>query len=426
MNLIYRVILHISAILTLLLSVWAFLFYMTVWEEINDEVDDSLEDYTELIMLRALSGEELPSENMGSNNQYYLKKVSGEYAETHPQIHYTDSMIYIPEKGEEEPARILSTIFQDEAGDHYCLTVYTPTIEKQDLRFAILGWMAVLYFLLFVVIILVNAWVFYRSVKPLYRLLHWIDNYRVGQKNEPLNNDTKITEFKRLNRAAIESMARIEQTFEQQKQFIGNVSHELQTPLAICRNRMEILMDEENLTESQFNELIKIYQTLERITRLNRSLLQLSKIENGQYADVKYISLNDLINNYRSDYEEVYAYRHISVRIEEKVPFALDMSEALATTLIANLWKNAFTHNVDNGEIYIETTEEALSFCNTGVDHPLDERVFERFYHTEFQEGSSGLGLAIAHSICHLYRLELVYEWHAPMHCFVVRRNAED
>ena len=75
MKLIYYIILRITLALTLILTIWAVFFYVTMIDEVNDEVDDSLEDYSETIIIRALAGEELPSENNGSNNQYYLTEV---------------------------------------------------------------------------------------------------------------------------------------------------------------------------------------------------------------------------------------------------------------------------------------------------------------------------------------------------------------
>ena len=285
MKLIYRIVIRISLLLILVLGVWAVFFYMAMMDEVNDEVDDSLEDYSEVIIIRTLAGEELPSQNTGSNNQYYLREVTEEYADSREDITYKDSMVYIVEKGETEPARILTTIFKDDENRFYELTVSTPSIEKEDLTAAIRNWMIFLYVALLLVIIVVNVWVFQQSMRPLYVLLHWLDGYRIGSKNKPLENDTQITEFRKLNEAAIRNAERSEQLFEQQKQFIGNASHEIQTPLAICRNRLEMMMEDESLSESQLEELMKTHQTLEHITKLNKSLLLLSKIDNGQFTD---------------------------------------------------------------------------------------------------------------------------------------------
>ena len=76
MKLIYYIIIRISLVLSVLLTGWAILFYFAVMDEVNDEVDDSLEDYSEIIIIRALAGEELPSKNTASNNQYFLREVT--------------------------------------------------------------------------------------------------------------------------------------------------------------------------------------------------------------------------------------------------------------------------------------------------------------------------------------------------------------
>ncbi len=149
---------------------------------------------------------------------------------------------------------------------------------------AILWWIVYLYLFLLLTILLVNVLVLHRTLRPLYALLRWFDSYTVGGKNAPLVNDTKVVEFRRLNEAANRYAERAESLFERQKQFIGNASHEMQTPLAICRNRLEMLVDDGSaLTEAQLGEILKVQGTLDYLVRLNRSLLLLSKIENGQF-----------------------------------------------------------------------------------------------------------------------------------------------
>ena len=421
MKLIYYIILRITLALTLILTVWAVFFYVTMIDEVNDEVDDSLEDYSETIIIRALAGEELPSENNGSNNQYYLTEVSKEYAENHDDIQYRDSMVYIVEKGETEPARILTTIFKNDEGRYYELTVSTPSIEKDDLRDAIQVWVIFLYLALLLCIITISVWVFYRNMRPLYILLHWMDSYQTGKKNEPLKNNTRITEFRKLNDAATRYTGRMEQIFEQQKQFIGNASHEIQTPLAICRNRLEMLMEDDSLSENQLEELMKTHQTLEYITKLNKSLLLLTKIDNGQFTDTKSLDLNMLLKQYLEDYREVYDYRNIEVKVIEQDTLHVTMNESLAVALLTNLLKNAFVHNIDKGHIRIIITQNGITFRNTGVGYSLDkEHIFERFYQGNKKEGSTGLGLAIADSICRLQHLNIGYYFEQGEHCFEI------
>jgi len=423
MKLFHLVLWRISLALIVVLTVWAGFFYMAVVEEVNDEVDDTLEDYSEGLIIRALSGEDMPTASNGSNNQYYLFEVSESYAASHPQITYRDEMVFITEKSETEPARVLITIFRTEDERYMELVVYTPTIEKLDLLRAILGWIIFLYVLLLLIILSINIWVFRKNMKPLYVLLKWLDTSQLGKKNEPLENTTKITEFRKLNAATMAFAERGEKLFEQQKTFIGNASHEMQTPLAICRNRLEMLMEDETLTEHQLNELIKTHQTLENLTRMNRSLLLLCKIENGQFADTRSVCLNDILAHYLDDYKEVYAYRNITVTVTTDSSFCVEMNDSLVSVLVTNLLKNSFVHNIDGGFIYIKITANTFEISNTG-EKPLDrERIFERFYQGQKKEGSTGLGLALVDSICKANHLKIDYTYVENRHIFTISKQ---
>lgn len=426
MKLFHLVLWRISLALIVVLTVWAGFFYMAVVEEVNDEVDDTLEDYSEGLIIRALSGEDMPTASNGSNNQYYLYEVSESYAASHPQITYRDEMVFITEKSETEPARVLITIFRTEDERYMELVVYTPTIEKLDLLRAILGWILFLYVLLLLIILSINIWVFRKNMKPLYVLLKWLDSSQLGKKNEPLENTTKITEFRKLNAATMAFAERGEKLFEQQKTFIGNASHEMQTPLAICRNRLEMLMEDETLTEHQLNELIKTHQTLENLTRMNRSLLLLCKIENGQFVDTRSVCLNDILAHYLNDYKEVYAYRNITVTVTTDSSFCVEMNDSLVSVLVTNLLKNSFVHNIDGGFIYIKITANTFEISNTG-EKPLDrERIFERFYQGQKKEGSTGLGLALVDSICKANHLKIDYTYVENRHIFTIsKQNSE-
>ena len=425
MKLIIRIFARLAPALLLVITLWGIFFYFAVMDEVNDETDDSLEDYSELIITRMLSGQEIPSRSDGTNNSYYLTKVSEEYAEKHKKIRYSDEMIYIPEKKETEPARILKTIFKNADEEYYELTVSIPNIEKEDLREAILHWIIFLYFTLLVTILLINLWVFHRSMRPLYTLLKWLDNYTINGNSPILENKTTITEFKKLNEAVIRQTERNKNLFEQQKQFISNASHELQTPLAICRNRLEMLADNDTLTEEQLTEIFKTQSTLDYIIRLNKSLLFLSKIDNGQFQEVKEISFNELIHRFLPDYEEAYGYLNITTRIEEKGTFTVGMDEALSGALISNLLKNAFVHNrPDQGEIDIEITSDSITLLNTGDEEKLDEtHLFERFRQGKTKkEGSTGLGLSIMAAICKTYHLQIRY-FYQGKHGFEIKKS---
>lgn len=422
MRLVYRIVLHMSWALSLLLAGWAVLFYLTMIDEINDEVDDSLENYAEMLVTRSLAGRELPAAYSGSNNGYYLHDVSAEYAEGRPRMEFSDEVFFIPDKDDDEPARVLRTIFRDSGGRYKELTVMTPTIEKDDLQEAILWWIVYLYLFLLLTILLVNVLVLHRTLRPLYALLRWFDSYTVGGKNAPLVNDTKVIEFRRLNEAANRYAERAESLFERQKQFIGNASHEMQTPLAICRNRLEMLVDDGSaLTEAQLGEILKVQGTLDYLVRLNRSLLLLSKIDNGQFPEAEEVDVNALVRRTAEDMEEIYAYRSMRFALVDEGPLTARMNPSLAGSVVANLLKNAFVHGDEGGEVTVRVAPRRFTVCNSGAGGPLDAgRIFDRFYQGTKKEGSTGLGLAVVDAVCRLYGLKVSYSYKEGRHCFAV------
>lgn len=421
MKLIRKTVSRLSLILSAVLLIWAVFFYFAMINEVNDEIDDSLEDYARELIVSRLSGDPMPIEMSHTNNQYYLSPVSREYAAHTPHINYLDSMIYIPSKREKEPARIMTLIYKDAEEQYYELSVYTPTIEKQDLIAAILFWVVFLYISLLIIIVGVSVWVYEHNNRPLYRLLKWLDAYQVGAINNPvLDIETDISEFRRLNEAALRHVSRSEEVYLQQKEFVGNVSHELQTPVAVSLSRLEALMQDESFSEVQLNELAKTYQSLNYLKRLNQTLLLLYRVDSYQFVERSSILVNSLVADMLDDYQEIYASSGLSVDLQSKGELRLEMNEVLCSVLISNLLKNSFVHNHEGGIVSILITPERLLVSNTGSAIPLDGKiVFDRFYKgEERREGSVGLGLALVRSICEQQGLSIRYYWEDGLHHF--------
>ena len=422
MKLVCRILLHLSWVLSLLLAAWAVLFYVTMIDEINDEVDDALEARAEVIVKRVLAGRELPVSAAEDNEGYFLSEVSAAYAAAQLHERYTDEEIFIPERDEEEPARVLRKVFRDGAGQWHELTVMIPSIEKDDLQESILYWIVCLYLFLLLLILLITVVVLYRTMQPLYALLRWLDGYTVGAQNPPLAIDTSVTEFRKLNDAARRYAERAESSFERQKQFIGNASHEMQTPLAVCRNRLEMLVDDaQSLSEEQLGEIAKVQCTLDCLVRLNRSLLLLSKIDNGQFPEAEEVDMNALVSRTAEDMEEIYAYRSMRFTLADEGRLTARMNPSLAGSMVANLLKNAFVHGDEGGEIDVNVAPRRLTVSNSGAGGPLDARhIFDRFYQGTKKEGSTGLGLAVVDAVCRLYGLKIAYTYLNKRHCFTV------
>lgn len=421
MKLFYKVFFRLALGAVPVLAAWAFFFHYAMMDEVTDEIDDSLEDYSEMIITRSLAGETLPSNDSGSNNQYFLKEVSEGYASSHPAISYRDSMVFIAGKKETEPARILTTFFRDKERRCYKLEVSVPAIERSDLGESILWLIVWLYAALLVAFLLINVVVFKKSMQPLYSLLSWLENNRLGNRKEELAIDTDTQEFRKLNEAVREYSNHSEALFQQQKQFIGNASHEIQTPIAVSINRLEMLMEDESLGEWQLEELYKCVRSLESVSKLNRTLLMLSKIENKQYEDASEVEMNPLVWKYIEDFKEVYAARRMKVSIREEGRCVLRMNAVLAGVLVANLLKNAFVHGADGGEMKIDIGEDGFVVGNTAAGGPLNSSlIFERFWHDEGKSDSTGLGLSLVETICRHSSLVITYRFEEGMHRFAV------
>ncbi len=304
MKLIYKLTSRLALILLPIVTLWAVIFYYTMVEEINDESDDSLVEYAEVIIRRQLAGMPLPQPNSGSNNSYSIEHITNKEGIV-PSMTFHDEMVYIPEEDDTEPARILTTIFVDDNDRMYKLTVSMPTFERDDLLSAIFWHIVILYVVLVISTMLVITLIFYNSMRPLYALLAWFDHYIPGKKTAPVP-DSSVMEFHKLSMAAQMAVSRAEEHFVLQKQFIDNASHELQTPLAVIGNRLEWLVDNTPLNEEQYAELSKMRYTLSSIVRLNKTLLLLTKIDNGQFPELTKVDIVALLRDEAEAYNEIF------------------------------------------------------------------------------------------------------------------------
>lgn len=420
MRLFSRIAIRLAATLIVLMSLWAVLFYFAMADQIHDEVDDALEDYTTLIITRKLAGRELPNAGDGSNNTFTITPVSADYARRNSHYRYHDESVYIPEKREYEPARVITTIFNDAEGQYYELKVSTPSFEKADLFSAVLLWIVVLYVLLLLITVGITMLIFYRNLRPLYILLEWLDSYHPGVNPKPINNPTRVTEFKRLNVALQSAIDRSEQMLERQTQFIGNASHELQTPLAIIGNRVEWLLDESKLTDEQAMELYKINKTLSRAVRLNKTLLLLTKIENSQFIETSQVDLVAIVAETVESLSEIYISRQIKFTTDLPSKFEVQMNESLASTLVTNLIKNVYVHSEQGVEARAAIVGRKLIVENQGREMLDREHIFERFYQGSQRETSMGLGLALVAAICRHYNINIEYSFVNGSHRFEV------
>lgn len=419
MKLIQKIALRLSMVLIPVIALWAMIFYFVTVEEINDEVDDLLRSYSEQLIAKKLANQELPVADIIAGMHYSISQVTEEYADSHPRTKYYDSDLYINETDEDEPARFLKTFFYDAEGRYFELIAAIPTFEKEDLIEAILWWIAALYLILLVTVIVITLAVFQKSIRPLYEILDWLNAYTPGKTQDKLAADTDIYEFRQLEKAVTEATDRSNEAYEKQMQFIGNASHELQTPLAVLGGRIDWMLDNDSLGEENIGELVKMKREVVHISRLNKTLLLLTKIDNGQFPDVMDVNLSSIVQSQKEMYEEIFSRKNIHCSLEmHDSPVVVRMNETLATILVTNLIKNAFMHSPEGGIVTIALDGNGLAVENSG-EAPLDrERIFDRFYQGAKKEGSTGLGLALAKTIADKNGMQFSYSFADGRHRF--------
>ena len=224
----------------------------------------------------------------------------------------------------------------------------------------------------------------------------------------------------KLSKALQDAINRSDELYDKQKQFIGNASHELQTPLAVIGNRIDWMVEHWQLDESQMNELFLIRKELRALVRMNKTLLLLTKIDNQQFPDTVEVDLVELIVDVNQTYTEIYEHKNMKCHLSLPDSFIYKMNDTLANVLITNLLRNAYVHAPEDSEIDVSLKERVLIVSNVG-DHPLDKtHIFNRFYQGGKKEGSTGLGLALVAAVADYYHLRIDYQFINQRHCFYV------
>lgn len=407
---------NISLLLFVLLSIWGGLFYYTVINEVMDETDDALANYRDIIVGKALADPTILDATDNIIHSYSFRRLTDEEAADY-RTRFYDSTIFIETEGEFEPVRVMKSCFLATDMHHYELELRLSTLERDDLIQRILYYLLALYAVLLCCILFSTRLILQSIFRPIHLLLKWLDSVALGQPAPYLDKDVRIREFRMLNRAAIEMHERVEQTYQEQKQFIENASHELQTPLAIIRGKLELLTEQEDLNEEGMKIVDNMYGCVTRAVNLNKSLLLLSRIQNEQYTETTLVDMNAYTKEIMMFLPDLYEEKQLHYALNEQGECHVEMNKDLAQVLLNNLIKNAFVHTPDQGHIDINILPTSVEVINDGTE-PLDEsEMYKRFYKGNTRhKGSTGLGLPIVKSICGLYGFELQYSYDGKHH----------
>ncbi|OCK53228.1 two-component sensor histidine kinase [Chryseobacterium sp. CBo1] len=423
MKLLNKSILHLMGYLLLIVSFWSVIFYFNMLDEIKDSVDEELENYKRQIVFKAEKDPSILQQKTFDEGFFSVNPISKKEALNFKDT-YEDTEIYAQDADDEapelEPVRILTTVFEQN-GNFYELKIFNNMVEEDDLVKELLWDAAGLYVLLIFSILILNNLVLQRLWKPFYELLHELKNYRLGISKTFPRVETKTKEFSDLQDAVTTLLQYSEKSYEQQKEFIGNASHELQTPLAIAINKLELLIEKEDFTENQAEKIAEIMEIIERLVRLNKSLLLLTKIENKQFFDNQEVKVNDIVRKNIDDLQDIADFKQVEIHFNENNELSVNADAALMNIVISNLLRNAIFHNIKSGKVEIIVDSKKLSVLNTGAEKSLNqEKIFTRFQKSEEHQSGSGLGLAIVKAIAELYDFSVWYDFKNGMHKFSV------
>lgn len=270
-----------------------------------------------------------------------------------------------------------------------------------------------------VALVLMSRFISRRLWKPFDRTLSVMETFRLENGTIPVLPDSGITEFARLNAVLGKLMTDSLDSYRIQKEFTENASHELQTPLAVFQSKLDLLLQQPDLTREQAAIIQDLYRMSRRLSLLNRNLLLLAKMENRQFSttETDVVSVLDGLQPYfdilldgqvlRRDFHT----RFLPVRA----------NRSLLEALVNNLVVNAIRHNRSDGTITMTLDAGSLTVSNASDGTALDEKlIFNRFYRPSEKTEGNGLGLAIVKAICDYHGWHITYAHRHGRHCFAV------
>jgi two-component system OmpR family sensor kinase len=281
------------------------------------------------------------------------------------------------------------------------------------------------YCTLSLAIILILLFIYWRIKKswlPFHDTLDKLKKFDLEQQNKPVFIDTDIEEFSQLNNALSALMDKDISSYLSQKEFIENASHEMLTPLAIIKGKINELL-QKNLPDDQAGILNDMYEEISHLSHLDKGLLLLAKIDNRQYSSTIEIELNNFIKRFIPSYE---CLATTAVEFNSSVEnFTITANTTLLESLLNNLVVNAIRYSSENSPIQIILNENKLIVTNiSDSDEPLDStKIFNRFVRNNFHKEGNGLGLAIVKSTCDYYDWNIHYDYASHKHTFTINFN---
>lgn len=351
-----------------------------------------------------------------SNHKIEIRLLN--VADPEIQLTVTDTMIwhdYMKRKESEVKVSASRKI----NGQHYFISTHDSMVESDDITEAVLKSLTWIFIIFLIVAGLLSFLISKNLLAPFHKTLLAIQSFRLRQKHGLNLPQTRTKEFKKLNAFLKQMTKKAKNDYQTLKEFTENASHELQTPLAIIRGKLELLLDTP-IDEHQAKLIISAHDSVEKLSKMNQSLTLLTKLDNQEF-EAELINFSDLLKSSLFAFQELIEMKQLKLeqKIEEDV--MLNLHPTLAAILINNLLSNAIRHNRQDGRININLNRKKLVISNTG--DPLDGSpadMFIRFKKSNQSNDSIGLGLSIVKQICKQNNISIQYEYEDGKHIFTL------
>ncbi len=335
-------------------------------------------------------------------------------------IQYTDTLIYDYTGNNYTPYKRLSFYMEIQNG-LYKISIYKSMIESNYLieQIALIITMIVFVFLLAVYFL--NRYLFGRIWSDFFITIDKIQHFDISSPGKLDFSESMIIEFNQLNLVLKRMIDKISSDFQGLREFTGNLTHEMQTPLAIIRSKTDLLIQDQNTNENQMQLAGEINNETMRLSKLIKALTLFTKLEHNQFPDKQLIDLEKVIHSKLEIFEDFIDAGSIKVNFEVRGNPEIFMSPELADILFTNLVKNAIRHNIPEGSLSIVILDNKLLIKNTGQQLNFDPNLlFERFSKASQNSESLGIGLSLARKICDYYGFEIKYSYGDGVHEIVV------
>jgi signal transduction histidine kinase len=281
-------------------------------------------------------------------------------------------------------------------------------------------------FALYILVILVALTILIdlTFIRILLRPLAMIIKTKLINRNFPFKDgqkavSTSTIDFKYLDESLMVLMKQIDEAFNKEREFTSNASHELMTPISILQNKLENLLNDDQLGDSSAIAIVEVMKTVDRLKNITSSLLLISRIENEQYIRKEEVQLKilfeDVIEEIRHRLEE----KKLKISMDIGTDMTLHhVNRDLLFQLFFNLIHNAIKFNREEGNIlikgsYLEDGRYELMIRDTGIGIAEEDLpfIFDRFKKVNLNsEVGYGLGLAIVKSIAVYHKIQVTVE----------------